>query len=354
MSPIEITAPTASEVADDEVDVESILYNEDKSLTLEGEVVSEFLNFVQWDEVFDDPEMAEHIKRVDAFILPTEDGEDFAEVEEGTKDAEKVKLEQIDGEILAQVIDEDDLLVMFEYYLKSLPETTLEDKARKAVFGALDVDEEDLDELMHGGKKKKKKKMGMTYEGDDGEDVDEAGAMFQMMLKKKGKKKSMHKYEDEDGLDEGPFKKGSFRKIHKAGGKDLVARMLIAMLSKEAVRRAPGGPGTGYKGGDYKKAKGYAPGTASGQKRYRAYVRKHKAAIEKTKKATKKASKIGKRFAAKAKVKKGVKAKKKKKKLAASAPAPSTPVLSEGAALASKVVAVQTPKLEEDKKSAAS
>lgn len=351
MSPIEITAPSPEEVLDEQ-DVESLLQDEDGKPTLEAEVIGDFLNFIEWDSVFDAPELADHIETVDVLTLPIEDGEDFVEVEAGTEGAEKIKVQQIAGDILAQVVDEDDLLAMFQYYLEHLPEDTLEDKARKAIFGVLDVGE-----AKHLFKKKKKKKMmGMAYEDEDDDDPEEAGPIFQMMKKRK-KKKGMMRYEGEDGVDEDdelteqPFRKGSFRKIHKAGGKDQVARMLIAMMGKEAIRRAPGGAGTGYKKGDYKKhPAGYGGGTPKGRKRYRAYLKKFKAKITKAAKRAKKGARIAGRFAAKAKVKKGAMAKK-KKKLVAHAPASGKPLMAsaaqkpgttitEGAALAGAVLKV--------------
>ncbi len=349
MSPIEITAPSPEEVQEEQ-DVESLLKDEDGKPTLEAEVISDFLNFVEWDDIFDAPELSGHIETAEALTLPTEDGEDFVEVEAGTEGAEKIKVQQIAGDILAQVVDEDDLLAMFQYYLEHLPEDTLEDKARKAVFGVLDVGE-----AGHLFKKKKKKKMGAAYE--DG--ADEAGPILRMMMKRRKTKGAMA-YEGEDDLEEDelteqPFKRGAFRKMHKAGAQDQVARMLLALLGKAAIRRAPGGAGTGYKKGDYKKhPAGYGGGTPKGRKKYRAYLQKFKAKITKAAKKAKKAKRIAGRFAAKAKAKKGAMAKK-KKKLVAHAPGSDKPLVaspaqipgttvSEGASLAGAVLNVSQSK----------
>ena len=345
MSPIEIGAPSAEDVQEaTDQDIEALLVDENGKPTLEGEVIQGFLDFVEWDGLFEDEEFADHIQEREAFIVPTEDGEDFEEVEEGTDGAEKIVVQEIDGEVLAAVVDEEDLVSMFEYYVTHLPEDTLEDKARKAVFGALEIDEELAAEIAERGMmfgkygKDKKKKKGTAYEG-----------MHAMMMKKKKKKKGAMSYEDVDEaeLAEGPFKKGSFKKIHKAGGKDQVARMLVAMMKKEVIRRAPGGPGTGYKKGDYKKHPGgYASGTPKGKKKHRAYLGKSKAKVLKAAKKAKKGKRVAGRFSAKAKGKKGAgalaKKKKGKKKLVASAPsAPASTRLLEGASMAAAVVGHQ-------------
>lgn len=370
MSPIEIGAPTAEEVQEaTDQEIEALLMDEDGKLTLEGEVVQGFLDFVEWDDLFEDDEFAKHIREREAFIVPIDDGADFEEVEEGTEGAEKIIVQEIDGETLAAIVDEDDLVSMFGYYVQHLPEDTLEDKARKAVFGALEIDEELAAEIAergmmpgysqseyakkYGDKKKKKgsahgSEHGGKYEGD-ADEAEHGNSLRAMMMKKKKKKPGTMTYgeADEDAaLDEGPFKRGAFRKIHKAGGKDQVARMLIAMMKKEVIRRAPGGPGSGYKKGDYKKFPGgYATGTAKGLKKHRAYLKKSKAKVLKAAKKAKKGKRIAGRFAAKAKSKKGagVLAKKKKgtEKLVASAPAPSGNRLLEGASMAAAVVSHQ-------------
>lgn len=318
MSPIEIGVQSEEEIQEaTDQEIEALLMDEHGKPTMEAEVISDFLHFVEWDAMFEDDELIDVIHERDAFILSIKDGEDFEEVEEGTEGAEKITVLEIDGEDLVQIVDEDDLLSMFGYYVSQLPEDTLEEKARKAVFGALGVDERG----MMFGKKYKKGKSGHKD------------------------KKGMMAYEDvdEDELEEGPFRKGQFRKIHKAGGKDQVARMLIAMMKKEVIVRAPGGAGTGYKKGDYKKSgAGYPSGTAKGKKKHKAYVKKSKAKIAKAAKKAKKGKRIAARFTAKAKTKKGEAKKKGKKKLAASAPAPTGTRLLEGAGMAAAVVNYQT------------
>ena len=220
MSPIEIGAATAEEVLEaTDQEIEALLKDEDGKLTLEGEVIQGFLDFVEWDGLFEDAELADAIQERDAFIIPIEDGEDFEEVEEGTEGAEKIVVQEIDGETLAQLVDEDDLVSMFEFYVQQLPEDTLEDKARKAVFGALVVDEELAAEIAEAGMKAgysqseyamkygKKKKKGSAHEGD----ADEAGAMLQQMMKKKKKKKGMS-YEDIDALEKAPSRRARSRR----------------------------------------------------------------------------------------------------------------------------------------------
>ena len=288
MSPIIINAP---QTEDEQVeDVNTILFDEDGKLTLEGEVVRDFLDFVDWGDVMDSEGAQEHLEEEEILAI-VEDGDDgdFWEVDEKEEGAAPITVVKLDGEIAAQLVDEDDLAAMFDYYVQNLPEATLEEKLRKAAFGHFEIEESELTE------------------------------------------------DEQTALDEGPFKKGSFRKIRKAGGKDQVTRMLLAMLNKESIKRVP--KGKGYKKGDYKKhPAGYAEGTPTGIKKWRTYVKKKKSSIEKAAKKAKKGKRIASKFAAKAKSKPGGKAKKKGKKLTASTEPSTTPVLSEGAAMAGSIV----------------
>ena len=197
-------------------------------------------------------------------------------------------VETIDPEDLAQVVDADDLLAMFEWHVgNEMPSESLEDKARLAAACQL-----------------------LGYP------VDEA---------------------------KGPFKKGEFKRIRKKPrGVDRVMRMLLAMIHKQSIKRVA--KGTGYKKGDYKKhPAGYAGGTPTGLKKWKKY-RKQKAA--KIKKAAVKAKMppggakkkaAAKKGAAKKLAKKG--AQKGKRTVAASEPpAPKGKRLLEGAGLAGAIL----------------
>jgi hypothetical protein len=274
----------------EEVDVEQLLVNEDGEPSIEAQVIEEFLGDVEWspliDELLADEETRSLVKVSEVYAKPLKGVEGALVVcEDDEKDDEDVSLYllfEVKGKDMAEVVDVDDLYTMFDYFLREeLPEETLEDKIKKAVFGVIDLDEEDLDER---------------------------------------------------------FKKGDFRKMHKAGAKDQVARMLIAMMKKEVINRADS-PGTGYKGGDYKKnPAGYSTGTPKGKKKYRIYKKKFAAKIKKAAVKAKKAIKIAGRKAG------GGGAPKKgggKKQVAASTEAPEAgTVISEGASLAGKVLGV--------------
>ncbi|KKL90914.1 hypothetical protein LCGC14_1899950, partial [marine sediment metagenome] len=237
--------------SDQTVEVEGLLFKEDGSLTLEGEICGTFLDDVDFTAIFDDPEVraAELVTSEEKWFV-VKDGE-LIEAKEGDEGAELYTIESLDPEILAQVLDDEDLVAMFEYFVTNeMPNETLEDKARLAAA--------------------------MQLLGIEEDDVDEA---------------------------KGPFKKGTFKKMHAAGAKDQVARMLIAMLKKESIKRAA--KGKGYKGGDYKKAKGYAGGTPAGIKKWQAYRKKKAGAIAKAAKKAKKGKKVAGRFAKKAGAKKG-------------------------------------------------
>jgi len=274
----------------DEVDVEQLLVNEEGEPSIEAQVIEAFLDDVEYspliDEMLADEDTRELVKVSEVHAKPLKGVEGALivceEGEEDDEDASLYLLFEVKGSDMAEIIDVDDLYAMFDYHLREeLPEETLEDKIKKAVFGVIDIDEDELDER---------------------------------------------------------FKKGDFRKIHKAGGKDQVARMLIAMMKKEVIQRADS-PGTGYKGGDYKKQPaGYSTGTPKGKKKYRLYKKKFAAKIKKAAVKAKKAIKIaGKKAGAKGKKKKAGG----KKKVAASVEAPAAgTVLSEGASLAGKVLGV--------------
>lgn len=229
------------------------LFDEDGEMTLEAEVLFGFLTSLDFDDVMEDEDVKEFIETETGWYTEDEDG-NLVPAKEGDKDAALWTIESLDGEIAAMFVDEDDLYEMFRYYVANMPEETLEEKTLKAVFA--DV----LDE-------------------EDDENVDEA---------------------------KGPFKRGAFKKIHKkAGGPALVNRMLGAMMAKQAIKKAgsqgtkylakgvtaKGGtkPGTGQGGSDYEKASGYAPGTGSGVKKWRAYKGKMAADLTKQEKKTLKA-----------------------------------------------------------------
>lgn len=213
-------------------EVEALIYDEKGEYTLEGETLEGFLSFVDWSEFFADEKLVEKQK-----VYIKQDGDKIQVVDKDTEGAEEVELESIDGEKLADLVDFEDLVDMFEWFLNDMydEEMALEDKARIACF---------LDEK---------------------------------------------------------FKKGAFRKIHKGGGKDQVARMLIAMMKKGAIQRADT-PGKGYRGGDYTKNKaGYPSGTPKGRKIYKAYVTgKGKGKAAKAKRKAKKGAKLAARLAASA------------------------------------------------------
>ncbi len=275
----------------DEVDVEQLLVNEEGEPSIEATVIEEFLGDVEWspliDEMLADEETRELVKVSEVHAKPLKGVEGALVVcEEDETDDEDASLYlvfEVKGSDVAEVVDVDDLYTMFDYFLREeLPEETMEDKIRKAVFGVIDIDEADLDER---------------------------------------------------------FKKGDFKKIHKAGGKDQVARMLIAMLKKEVIQRADS-PGTGYKGGDYKKQPaGYSTGTPKGKKKYKIYKKKFAAKIKKAAVKAKKGIKIAGKKGGAGGGKKG------KKKVAASVEAPAGgTVLSEGASLAGKLINLQEDK----------
>ena len=214
-------------------DVDALLF-ENGSPTLAGQVLTDFLESVEFDALLDDKDLAELIEVSEAYVT----GGDAAEltlVDEGTEGAELVLLQTMDGELVAEATDLDDMYGMFEHFVSQLAESTLEEKILKATG------------------------LGLLGENYDLTNLSEASV----------------------------FKKGDFRKIHAGTNKTtsgktgpaLVNRMLGAMLKKEAIKRAKA-PGAGYKKGDYEKEPaGYGGGTAKGRKAVMMFKSKNKAKL---------------------------------------------------------------------------
>ena len=271
-------------------DVQALLFKDDgETLTLEGEIIRDFLDGVDFDPIFDDPEVRESglVKGAEAFCIE-KDGE-LEPAKEGDEGAEPCPVETIEPDALIQIVDVEDILAMFEWHVENeLPSEGREDKARLAAARQL---------------------LGL--------DVDEA---------------------------KGPFAKGEFKKIRKRGkkGLDAVTRMLLAMIHKSSIQRVA--KGKGYKKGDYKKhPAGYAGGTPSGIKKWKKYKGKFAAKIQRAAKKAKmtggaKKKAAAKKGAAKKLAKKGAQAG--KRQVAASEkPAPARRRLLEGASLAGAVAA---------------
>lgn len=242
---------------------ETLLVRPDGTPTPEAEIIADFLEDVDWNDVLDDADVVPFVERTDLFLIPVSEEEDASllaltpeELVEynavnGTKygpehgklyrgayyrkightdedtsepvyelvvedeggvtynDEDGVMVVEgdvIDGDIVAEMVDEEDLYEMFIEHLNTeLNPDLLEDRAIYAAFADL-IDEDQLDE-----------------------------------------KKSPFK--------RGQFRKGPFKSAKPGGsgnaGKlhNVRARMIMAMLKKGAIKRVA--KGSGYKGGDY-------------------------------------------------------------------------------------------------------
>jgi len=233
-------------------DVYESLFDENNEFTLEGETIYNFLMEVDFSDLFDDEEIRDAgLIDEDEILLMKADDETIETDDEEKADVGVMEVESIDGDVAVELIDMEDLVEMFYWWLENEhPNETLEERASIALF----LDTEDGDE------------------------------------------------DDEDGEVDERFKKGSFRKIRKRkGGVAVVNAMLGAMLNKEIITRAKGGSGKGYKKGDYdKNPKGYKKGgTAAGLRAYGAFLRKHTAQLKKSRKklATARGVKVSDRIA---------------------------------------------------------
>jgi len=273
-------------VDEQDVDINKLIFKDDGTLTLEGEILAAFLEDVDFDPIFDDPEVREAALVTSEKKKAVEKDGEFTEAEDGDEKAVEVTVEAIDPEDMAEIVDIEDLAMMFQYHVENeMPSETLEDKARLAA-------------------------------ARDMLDLDEARP-----------KKTFKKY---------------YGNKAKGYSRAKVNQMLGAMIFKGAIQRAA--PGAGYDGGDYKKQPGgYGQGTASGVKKWKKYTGRATGKIKaKVAAAAKKAGmsvKAKKAAAAKkgaaAKLK-GKKAKKGKKLSAGEQTRPAK--LTEGAALSSKML----------------
>lgn len=187
-------------ITESQVDEQVDLLTQDGELTLEAQAISGFLTHADFSDVFDNPSAAPHVVEFDA----------SGKLVKGDKAVADRVLEGVDledvlngdggefmlGEAAIALVDQDDLVAMFEHYVDTLPDGTLEEKAMLAAVGNL---------------------FGITEK----------------------------------------FARGSFRKMAGKGkvGHAKVARMMLAMLNKGAIKRTKGGGG--YMGGGYDKGKAY-------------------------------------------------------------------------------------------------
>ena len=306
--PIVITKDTME--AQDEVKVEELLHDKHGNLTPMGETIDMFLDTVDWTALFEeeDDRDNDYVETETVYVQPGPNNE-FVDCDEDDEGATAVEIESIPGKILGEIVDMDDMVAMFEWFLGQLPAGTLEEKARLAAWG-VDVSED------------------WNYQ---------------------------------------PWDKRSFKKIHKAGGKKAVARMLGAMLHKGVIRKLKGkARGTGKYKGDYMRTGTYKFGKPADVEKWEIYT-KRKEAEAASGKATGKAAtaaraargdmKIALRFlnktekqkeeekAKKAKGKKGGLAKKKKAKPERALPAHYRKVAAHDAGAVSNLTENQGPNL---------
>lgn len=188
-------------ITESQVDEQVDLLTQDGELTLEAQAISGFLTHADFSDVFDNPAAAPHVVEFDASgKLVSGDKAIAGRVLEGVELDDVLNGDPAQfmlGEHVVALVDQDDLVAMFEHYVDSLPDGTLEEKAMLAAVGNL---------------------FGITEK----------------------------------------FARGSFRKMAGKGkvGHAKVARMMLAMLKKGAIKRTKDSKG-GYMSGGYDKGKAY-------------------------------------------------------------------------------------------------
>ena len=200
-----ITTQTAkhfdeSELDDNEINLDALLFSDEEqtTLTLEGTVISDFLESVDFEDLFDDEVLSEYVEAETLHVLEGDDVEGLCITDEAEEGSVEAEVQVLDGELLAEMVDDEDLYMMFEHYAQTLPEESLSDKMVKATAFSMI------------------------------EPVDEAAKA----AKKGGGKQT-------------PFQKGDFVNVHNGTqktttgktGSNLVSRMIGAMLTKQAIAR---------------------------------------------------------------------------------------------------------------------
>jgi hypothetical protein len=233
-----VTLITESNVDASDVD----LLTQDGELTLEAQAINGFLTHADFSDVFANPASAPHVVEFDASGKLVKGDKALAQrVVEGIDSLDDLldgnAAEFLLGEHVAALVDQNDLVAMFEHYVDTLPDGTLEEKAMLAAVGNL---------------------FGITEK----------------------------------------FARGSFRKMASKGkpGHAKVARMMLAMLNKGAIKRSKDGEG-GYMGGGYEKGTAYKKSSMVKAAAKQKIAKYKKANVAKQKKAA---------MAARVKVKEGV------------------------------------------------
>jgi hypothetical protein len=223
----ELNMPVVMESVSGVEQADASLLGADGNMTVEARIVEAFVSALDFNALFEDAEIKPYVTTEEGYCVESEDGE-FVEAAEGDEGAVLCVIESISGDVAHLLMDEDDLANMYADHAANLPSDTLAEATTREI--ALNL--ADLGRL---------------------EALEEAG----------------------------PWKKGSFRKVHKGkGGPKKVNDMLGAMIAKGVIKRAKAkGPGTprkdrpgftnqggvkgqGYKGGDYdKNPPGYGTGT---------------------------------------------------------------------------------------------
>lgn len=238
-------------------DAAARLFDKEGALSLEGRVLLAFLESVNFDDLLDDPDLAEFVEVATVKGRYDEAIDEVVEADEA--DAEEIPVESMEGEDAAAFVDEDDLLGMFEWFVEHMDTETVDGKVLKAagerLLGAV---EEEIVEA--------------ATEGDEGAvRLDEA---------------------------KGNFKRGDFVKIRKGTkktslgktGKDLVTQMMLAMFHKGAIKRSPAKgayKAPGAKVHSWKRDAAYGEGTPAGKAKVSRYKAAKKGQQLKTKKKVK-------------------------------------------------------------------
>jgi len=150
--PLEITEPVVSP-EQEEAFTEDQLFNPAGKLTLEANAIAQFLEEVDWEPLFSDPDAQPFIT---SEVIPVVERDDrLIPAQEGQTAEGELEVLSIDGTVAAELIDEDDFLALFKHYMREeYPQDTMEERLTRELFADLldeDPEEGALRDILRGG-----------------------------------------------------------------------------------------------------------------------------------------------------------------------------------------------------------
>lgn len=127
--------PLVESAEDAEKIDDSVLFDAN-GLNLQARTVASFLRDVNFKQFFEDAALAQFVTTETAYAKQV--GDEWQECLQTDEGAQPIKVQALSGDIIAKFIDEDDLMGLFEHYLREEhPRETLEDRLALSQFDDL-------------------------------------------------------------------------------------------------------------------------------------------------------------------------------------------------------------------------